>query len=224
MDRITSFIAKSTLYLFGWHPLDEKILTALKNNQYLVCVFSHTSYYDFFFMVLYYLSYPNELLHLKTLIKPDYFKTLGWLLYRIGGIPSTHISQRNGGATKKIIDTLKSYSSSQLLISPKGTILKGEWRTGYYYIAQSLQAPVIAIGVDYEEKKIRLGNLIDYQLSENEIKYKLYRDLSQIVPLYPEREMMKIRKYNSYDLNVIHPERLFTFYLFIMTSICYMYK
>lgn len=223
MNKIISIISKTILYIFGWNPLDEHILTILKNNKYLVCVFSHTSYYDFFFMVLYYLSYPDELQYLKTLIKPDYFNYIGWFLYKIGGIPSTHISQKNGGATDKIIQVLKSYPSSQLLISPKGTILKGAWRTGYYHIAQALKAPLIAIGVDYELKKVIIGQLIDHQLSNIEIQHKLYQDLGKIVPLYPDREMMKIRNYDKNNLNVIHPEKILNMYLLLMISISYIY-
>jgi len=225
MFNITSKFSKMLLYLFGWHLLDPTILQLLRTNPYIICVFSHTSYYDFFFMILYYLSY-KELSNLKTLIKPDYFKYIGWLLYKIGGIPSTNIAYKNGGNVTKIVEVLKSTPSSQLLICPKGTIMKGEWRSGYYQIAKALQANLIAIGVDYELKKINIGNMISYHLPELEIKSKLYQDLSKIVPLYPEREMMKIRKYDITDVNVIHPDRLIGFYTIIISciSILYLYK
>jgi 1-acyl-sn-glycerol-3-phosphate acyltransferase len=170
-------------------------------------------------MVLYYLSYPNELKNLKTLIKPDYFEYIGWFLYQIGGIPSTNIARKNGGNLVKIVDILKSSKSSQLLISPKGSIMKSEWKTGYFYIAKSLHAPLIAIGVDYDDKKINIGSLIDYQLDENEIKHKLYKDLSNIVPLYPEREMMKIRKYNH--ISVIDPNCFIGIYFLSIIGIAF---
>lgn len=218
-----SIISKTILYLFGWQPIEKTILTTLKKTDYLVCVFSHTSFYDFFFMVLYYLAYPNELKNLKTLIKPDYFEYIGWFLYRVGGIPSTHISNKNGGATTKIVETLKSYPSSQLLISPKGTILKGEWRTGYYYIAKELNAKLVAIGLDYETKQIKTGNLIDNHLDEIEIKHLLYKDLSKIVPLYPDREMMKIRNHNPDNVNVVHPDRFIGVYFLCMLGITMYY-
>lgn len=215
--KLLSYCSISILHVLGWKSLDNNIIDIMNKNKYLVCVFSHTSYYDFFFMVLYYLSYPKELKNLKTLIKPDYFKYIGWFLYRIGGIPSTNIAYKNGGNVIKIVDVLKSSKSSQLLISPKGTICKGDWRSGYFHIAKLLKAPLIAIGVDYDDKKINIGSLIDYQLEENEIKHHLYRDLSNIVPLYPEREMMKIRKYNY--ISVIDPNRFIGLYFLAIIGI-----
>jgi len=222
-NKTLSYFTYSILYIAGWQPLDDKVINIVNESPYLVCVFSHTSYFDFCFMLLYYFSYYKDLSNLKTLIKPDYFESIGWFLRKIGGIPATHISIKNGGATSKIVETLKSEPKGQLLISPKGTILKGEWRTGYYHIAKELDAKLVAIGVDYEDKKITIGNLIDNHLDELEIKHKLYKDLGQIVPLYPEREMMKLRFYCKNDVNVIHPDRIISYYLLLLLSIYVIY-
>lgn len=221
-----SLCTKSFLYVCGWQPLEEEVMNTMNESDYLVCVFSHTSYYDFFFMLMYYFSNYKTLNNLRTLIKPDYFSSIGWFLTRVGGIPATNIADKNGGATTRIVNALKSEPKGQLLISPKGTILKGEWRTGYYHIAQQLEAKLVAIGVDYEAKKITIGKVIDYQLPEVEIKHKLYKDLSQIVPLYPEREMMKIRGYDENHLNVIHPDRLIGLYFILCLPFAgyYLYK
>lgn len=216
IKTLISYGSKAILYTLGWNSLDDEIIKIINQQKYLVCVFSHTSYYDFFFMVLYYLSYPEALKNLKTLIKPDYFKYIGWFLYRIGGIPSTNIAYKNGGNVSKIVETLQSTASSQLLISPKGTILKSNWRTGYLHIAKTLEAPLVAIGVDYDDKKINIGKLIDYHLEEDEIKSKLYNDLSNIVPLYPEREMMPIRKYNSIGIVKANFSWLIVFFIIIL--------
>lgn len=210
---------KSFLYVCGWQPLEDNVINTMNESDYLVCVFSHSSFYDFFFMLMYYFSNYNTLGNLRTVIKPDYFSSIGWFLTRVGGIPATNIADKNGGATARIVNAIKSEPKGQLLISPKGTILKGEWRTGYYHIAQQLEAKLVAIGVDYEAKKITIGKVIDHNLPELEIKHKLYKDLSQIVPLYPEREMMRIRGYDENNLNVIHPERLIG--LYFMTSLVF---
>jgi 1-acyl-sn-glycerol-3-phosphate acyltransferase len=222
VKMISKITSKSLLFFLGWKPLDPKIMAIMNESPYLVCVFSHTSYYDFFFMILYYCSYYESLKNLRTLIKPNYFQTIGWFLYKIGGIPSTNIANKNGGNTGKIVENLKSEPKGQLLISPKGTILKGEWRTGYYHIAKELDAKLIAIGVDYETKQIKVGQLIDNDLDELEIKHKLYKDLSTIVPLYPEREMMKIKIQNKNDISVIHTERIIGYY-FTMISLLGVY-
>lgn len=200
----------------GWDKLEYD--GDLNKHEHVVCVFSHSSYYDFVIMVLYKYAYPDKLGNLRTLIKPDYFEDikihsysfpspLGMFLRKVGGIPATNISIKNGGATEHIIDVLRE-KPCKFLISPKGTILRGEWRTGYYHIAKGLNAPIIAVGLDYERKNIYVGNVIDSNQEEPDIRKVLYKELGNIVPLHPEQENMPIREYVSDDVSVISTKRL----------------
>ena len=200
----------------GWSVLDQRAIKLLNQYPRLVCVFSHTSYYDFFLMVLYYFSHP-QLSSLKTLIKPQYFSTIGFLLNLVGGIPATKLEDKNGGAVERIVNTLLKEEKSHFLISPKGTILRGEWRSGYYHVAQALKCPIIAIGLDYELKQIIVGQPILSIYDEYHIKDLLYKDLSKIVPLHPEQENMTIRKHDY--KSVVNKTRLFGICLFFAT--CY---
>lgn len=194
------------LRMMGWSYLDDRTLKIIEKHPRIVCVFSHTSYYDFLLLLLYYFSHP-QLCHLKTLIKPDYFKTIGYLLRLIGGIPATHINDKNGGAVNRIVEELLQEEKSHFLISPKGTILRGEWRTGYYHIAKQLQCPLVAIGLDYELKQITVCNPILSIYDEYHVKDLLYKDLSTIVPLHPEQENMPIRPY--VNKSVVNKLRMF---------------
>lgn len=213
-------LSKLILYIMGWEKLD--YCGELNNYEHIICVFSHTSYYDFIMMLLYKFGYPDKLNNLKILIKPDYFQYIGSFLNYIGGIPSTNIASKNGGATERIVNILK-MQPCKFLISPKGTILKGEWRTGYYHIAQKLNAPLIAIGLDYEKKNIFIGNLIHNNQKESTIKRLLYAELSNIVPLHKDQENMEIREHNEANVSVISSMRLITVTIISVFSIGTLY-
>jgi hypothetical protein len=200
----------------GWDKLEYD--GEMNKHRHIVCVFSHSSYYDFFIMVLYKFAYPDKLRNLKTLIIPDLFYYFGPLLRYVGGIPATNTNYKNGGATDRIVGILKE-QPCKFLISPKGTILRGEWRTGYYHIAQALQAPIIAVGLDYERKGIYIGNLIDSKQEEPIIKKLLYDDLSNIVPLHEEQENMPIREHDKANVSVITYNRIFTLSIITIGSI-----
>jgi len=207
MLYVLSYGCYLILWLMGWTPL--KKIKAIQHDRYVVCVFSHTSYLDFMMMVLYYFAYHKELKYLKCLIRGDFFSTwYGPLLRYVGGIPGTLIREKHGGAVKRIVDEIYQQPRAYFLICPKGTIMQGEWRSGYYYIAQQLQANLIALGMDYEAKKVTIGQMISYKLEEERIKSLLYNDLGNIVPLYPEREMMRIRPHDSKKVSVMSKWRL----------------
>lgn len=200
----------------GWKCIPSDKLISINNYNYLVCVFSHTSFYDFMLMLIYYFAHPE--LNLKTLISPHYYHPL---FKYIGGIPATSIDTRNGGKLNSIVEEIKQYPVAQFLISPKGSILKREWRSGYYHIAQQLEAPLLTLGMDYEKKEVYIGNVISYNLSENNIKSLIYKDLKQIVPMYPEREVVTIRPHNFKDISIISNKR--KLFLLLFTS-CLIYN
>ncbi len=207
-----SGLFKLLLKVMGWRPLSSDQLNLMTQHQYTVCVFSHTSFYDFLLMVLYYMSH-DELKNLKTLISPHYYYEP---FKYIGGIKAASIYSKNAGQLTHIVDQIKSCLTAQFLISPKGSILKKEWRTGYYYIAKQLNAPICCLGMDYEQKEVRIGQFIDNNLEEKEIRQLLYKDLSQIVPLYPEREVVNIREYNKDNVSLMSRKRLIIYLLQII--------
>lgn len=210
LRNIVSFVSKGILLLIGWKLLDTATLNRLNKDKYTVMVFSHTSYADFYIVLLYLFSYPNELNHIRMIVKPDSFKYLGYILTALGGIPATRITDTNGGAVDRIVDTLKQLPKCALLISPKGTILKREWRTGYYYIANKLNANLLVIGLDYEDKCVVISNDISCDNTEETVKSFLRSKLSQIVPLFPNEEVVEIRSHQHDNRNIITKYRLYS--------------
>jgi 1-acyl-sn-glycerol-3-phosphate acyltransferase len=144
-------------------------------------------------MILYKLSYPNELNHVRTLVKPQPFEYAGWFLRKIGAIPSTRIEEKKGGAVTRIVNELKETPQCLFLISPKGTIIKSEWRSGYFVIAKELDAELIAIS---------------HNKGESVVKEYLQTQLSNIVPLFPDDEIVPIREHVVAHRNVVSNKRL----------------
>lgn len=177
----------------GWKGIDSNLLQKLSAHDRSVLVFSHTSYVDFYIFLLYKFAYPDELFHIRTLVKPDPFAYAGPLLRFLGAIPATKVSDKNGGAVSRIIDELKKLDKVVLMICPKGTIIKAPWRTGYYHIAKELKAPLLVVGLDYEKKTVEAGDFVSSEEPEHIVREQLYESLSHIVPLFPEDEVVPIR-------------------------------
>ena len=203
LQTFVSLIAKAFILSIGWSLIDDHSLQLLNEFDRSMIIFSHTSYADFYIMILYLLAYPYDLNHIRTLVKPQPFEYLGPLLRKLGAIPATKISDKNGGAVNRIIDELKTQDRFAFLISPKGTILKNEWRSGYYYIAQEFQANLRVGGLDYEQKCVKVSKHIEFNDDERLIEKFLKEQLSSIVPLYPEMEVVKIRPHSSDRISMV---------------------
>lgn len=208
-------LSKTILWMMGWYPLNQQLIDMIAKHKRLVCVFSHTSYYDFIMMVLYYLAYPEYLRNLRTLITPVYFDRLSWLLRLVGGMRAPPLYVKYNGTVLNIIKELKEMDNVYFLISPKGTILRSSWRTGYYYIAQGLECPLIALGMDYERKEVGFGNLVDQNLDETLVRDKLVKDLAEIVPLY-DQEVVEIRKHKKSNVTVLSQKSKIGIYMIII--------
>jgi 1-acyl-sn-glycerol-3-phosphate acyltransferase len=217
---LLKYISRFVLKLIGWSSINDQLLLTLQQHPKFVCVFSHSSYFDFCIMVLYKLAYPQYLNNMKTLINAYYFTIMGTFLQYVGGIPSS--VDDKGGSVNRISDVLNQQQSFLFLISPKGSILRKEWKSGYYYISKQLNIPIVAIGLDYETKSVKMGSIITTSDNEEDhIKNILYTDLSQIVPLHPNQENMTIRHHNIYDVTVISPLRLIVLVTCLFTPFMY---
>lgn len=218
---IINILAKCVLLLLGYKLLEKDTFTKVNSHPRLVIVFSHTSYIDFYILLLYRLAYFQELEYLRTLVKPQPFRYAGWLLRLFGAIPATAVEDKNGGSVTRIVNELKQQQHSILLISPKGSIIKRPWRSGYYHIAKQINANIMVAGFDYEKKEIILSNSVSSQLPEDLIKPFLQKKLSEIVPLFPKEEIVPIRPHDTSKRNVISPTRLALIIITLTSIISY---
>jgi 1-acyl-sn-glycerol-3-phosphate acyltransferase len=96
-------------------------------------------------------TYPVEI---NFLAKQELFRfPLGGYLKWMGGIPLNRNKTENKVETiGKIFDTK---DVLRLSLSPEGTRKKvTQWKSGYYYIAQKANVPIIPIAFDYENKQV----------------------------------------------------------------------
>ena len=202
-----SLMSRIILFSMGWSLLNNSIYNELIKYDRTVLIFSHTSYADFYILILYILTYPN-LRHVRTLIKPQPFKYAGNILTKLGAIPSTKLEDKNGGAVSRIISELKQDEKFIFLISPKGTIMKKEWRSGYYHIAKDLDAELRVIGLDYEKKQVYMSPQISHRQNESIVRQQLFQELKKIVPLVPESEVVEIRPHDPTKRTIINMDQL----------------
>jgi hypothetical protein len=190
-------LARAVIFLIGWHPLDPAVAAKLNVSKRRILVFSHTSYWDFYIFAIYLLAYRQVIPPVRTLVKPQPFAYAGGLLRWLGAIPATQIEDKNGGCVDRVVKELSVQPNNAFMISPKGTILKHQWRSGYYHIAQKLAAPISVVGLDYEMHCVGMSDEIASTEEEAEVKQFCYSALSKIVPLHPAQENMEIRTFDK---------------------------
>ncbi len=116
------------------------------------CVFvvaPHTSWWDFFLGVLTrnILDIEINFVGKKELFKPPF----GWYFKWMGGAPVDRVSKEK--KVEAIASIFESKKIFRLALSPEGTRQKSErWRTGFYYIAEAANVPIIMVAFDYGEK------------------------------------------------------------------------
>jgi hypothetical protein len=145
------------------------------------------------------------------------FDLAGPLLRNLGGIPSTRIEDKNGGAVKRITETLDEHEKFLFLICPKGTIIKKPWRSGYYHIGNKTKANFRVTGLDYVEKKVIVSQSYHYNDSPENIEKSLKIELSKIVPLYPEGEVVDIKIHDSKKRHLV--DKKWLCFIFIVTAL-----
>lgn len=188
-------LARTILFCLGWSHISENAFNRITKYDRSVVVFSHTSYSDFYIFALYFVAYPRRFHHVRILMKPQPFQYAGFILRRLGVVPATRVDEKNGGAVPRIVSDLKQWDKCLFLISPKGTIVKQDWRSGYYHIAKQLDAHILVAGLDYEHKYPCASEPITHGDEESDVKDLLLNELKKIVPLFPEDEIVPIRSH-----------------------------
>ena len=144
MKRICSIII---FRLMGW-----KIVGAhTYPDKCLIVSAPHTSNWDFLIGRCYaYIIGVQP----KYLIKSElYFWPLSILIKWNGGIPVYRKTAKN--TVDQVVERLKAADNLILGIAPEGTRKKVvKWKTGFYFIAQKADVPIVLMCMDYAKKEI----------------------------------------------------------------------
>lgn len=159
--------------LFGW-----KISGSLPPGQkkMVLAVAPHTSWVDI--LVGFAARQALQIDHAKFLGKIELFKgPLGWLLTKMGGTPVDRSSQLGMvGQAAALFDNNENFI---LGLSPEGTRKRvDKLKSGFYHIAKKAAVPIVPIGLDYENKRLVVGDSF-FATDEAE-------DMKKIIAFYAE--------------------------------------
>lgn len=101
----------------------------------------------------------------KFVIKNQWLKApLGIFLRSVGAIGvDKNLIQKNGAknTTELMACLFKEHEDLVLMISPEGTRSpNSNWKSGFYYIAQKANVPIVLGYADYDKKEAGLGEVI----------------------------------------------------------------
>ena len=183
---LLSSIASGILWCVGWSipPID--LIKDFTDSKRVV-LFSHSSYWDFVLLLLYWAAVPPIVKDMYVVMKPQPFKYLGWLLEPTF-IPATSITDRGLGFVESTTRRFQGKTTFQLMLSPKGTIIDAPWRSGWYYLARNLNAEVQVVGLDYRLKTVVFQPARPLSYKE-QLEAQLKEDMTHITPLYVNQEL-----------------------------------
>ena len=175
--------SKLVFKILGW-----KIVGSIPEIKKCVVISApHTSNWDFLIGRCF--AYILDIKP-KYLIKSElYIWPLSILIKLNGGIPVYR------KITKKIVDQLvKRFQTTENLIlgiAPEGTRSRVEkWKTGFYYIAQKANVPIVPMYMDYEKKEVGYFDMLNPSGD-------LQKDLQKIQECYQGVIGKKPKLYNS---------------------------
>jgi len=173
VNILLHYLARGILRLARWHM--EGAMPDLP--QMILIAAPHTSNWD---GALLFLAMPYYRIRLRWMGKASLFwPPLGWLLRALGGIPIDRKAPQ--GAVRQMVATFKRSERLALLIAPEGTRRQVKrWKTGFYFIAQQAEVPIVLVYVDYPSRSVAVGPVF-------ERSGDLEADLARIQAFYADK-------------------------------------
>ena len=148
MKQLAKFVFFKIL---GW-KLEDNFDRSIKKCVFVVA--PHTSNFDFIIGILIRKIMDIQINYVakKELFEPPF----GWYFKMVGGSPI----DRTGNQKKvdAIAEIFQKKEIFRLAMSPEGTRKKTDrWKTGFYFIAQKAQVPLVLVAFDYGKKKVKFS-------------------------------------------------------------------
>ncbi len=211
------------LFLLGWGPPPTEYINVQKRKyKNVIFIFSHTSYWDFWLIILYKLGYPECMVNIYTVMKPQAFKAwYGFWLPWCGFIPTTRLEDASDGFIDRTVTLMQSFRECHLLIAPKGMMNLNQWRSGYYHLAKKIKGAICVTGLDLEKRQLLImeGHLTDDYNSYQDMEQTLQAEMGQIIPLYINCVPYKLRSYDSNKLSFWGPTNITYISIIVLTSL-----
>jgi 1-acyl-sn-glycerol-3-phosphate acyltransferase len=173
------FIVRLILRALGWRMEG----AAPQIDKYVLIMAPHTSNWDFPLMLAARAVFG---VHAAWMGKAALFRwPFGRLLRAVGGIPVERSSRND--AVRQMADVILRAERIVLAIPPEGTRKRTEyWKSGFYYIAQLAQVPIVLTYLDYGSKRAGFGPVLDSKLPAKALMAEAREFYRTITPKYPE--------------------------------------
>lgn len=189
MVILSQGIARAILWIIRWNEITPEDLKKQNSIKRKIAIIPHTTYFDFIFCILYMLAHPQYFNTTYVAMRGDYVNGMFGFFFRyFNSIPMTQREKSNKGKIQELTSFFQDKKEFTFLLSPEGTLKKGKWRSGYFYLAKSLECPIQVIGIDYAKKR---GIILDaiYPSTLKETQEKLMSQMRRITPLYPKNSL-----------------------------------
>jgi len=150
-NRFSMALGKFVLAALGW---DFDSMDPPNIPKFVLVVAPHTSNWDGIigFTALFAMGVRIHWMGKHTLFKGALGKFMTWL----GGIPIERDAHH--GMVGQSVEEFKSREQFILAITPEGTRRKVDhWKSGFYFIAQQAQVPIVTAFIDYGRKMLGFG-------------------------------------------------------------------
>ncbi|WP_034892449.1 1-acyl-sn-glycerol-3-phosphate acyltransferase [Gillisia sp. Hel_I_29] len=167
--------------ILGW-SLNGTVDPAIKKCVFIVA--PHTSWFDFYLGLLIrkILNIEINFVGKKELFKPPF----GWYFRWVGGASLDRTpGQDKVEAIAAVFPTKEIF---RLALSPEGTREKVDnWRSGFYYIAQKANVPIIKVAFDYGRKEIKIAAPVFYNKTFEEDILEIEKFYAGVTGKYPDK-------------------------------------
>lgn len=138
--------------ILGWKIIGDFKEKELK--KVVMIVVPHTSWHDFYVGILTRKSLGVMVNFVGK--KELFFWPFGYYFRWMGGAPLDR--SKNQNKVEAIAEIFNSKDEFRLALAPEGTRKKvDKWKTGYYYIAQAANVPIIPVSFNYKTKTVTIG-------------------------------------------------------------------
>ena len=178
-NRVFRSFAKLMYRFSGW-----TIKGSLPENpKYLIAIAHHTSNWDFIILIF---AKTILCLRMHFLAKHSLFTPpLGWLMRKLGGVPVRR--QKAHDMVSQVVNIFQENNNFVLALTPEGT--RGpvtHWKMGFYHIAQKANVPVVPIALNYQSRKVVIGEAVMLTGDEHNDMRTLHSFFLPHPPKYPE--------------------------------------
>ena len=170
--------------LFKLHELTGWKIGESPHKKSYIYISEHTSYWDFFHGIFYYVLLDVDGYFVVAEEKIKYIPKKLVNYFRIIGIP------RNSAGLSIIANELKK-SGKSLYIAPEGTrSLTDGWKPGFHALARKFNMQIAVIGIDYKNKRNICLGVIDHGETAEETTKRckdLIDSFPDFLPLHLEK-------------------------------------